>query len=85
MPLGINSYAWNPQADVLALRSSSCRSQRNSTPVAQSAGIARARADEVVDLLLHAGHCARAYPLSGALRTLQRRGCAHGGIPKNPH
>jgi hypothetical protein len=28
MPLGINPYAWNPPADVLALRSSSCRSQR---------------------------------------------------------
>ena len=28
MPLGINPYAWNPRADVLALRSSSCRSQR---------------------------------------------------------
>ena len=28
MPLGISPYAWNPPADVLALRSSSCRSQR---------------------------------------------------------
>jgi hypothetical protein len=27
MPLGINPYAWNPPADVLALRSSSCRTQ----------------------------------------------------------
>jgi hypothetical protein len=29
MRLGISLYAWNPPAEVLALRSSSCRSQRN--------------------------------------------------------
>jgi len=28
MPLGINPYAWNPPAGVLALRSSSCSPQR---------------------------------------------------------